>query len=175
MEYIVIDTETTGTEPGFHEILQVSAITDEGEVLFDSLFRPHAKSWVDAMHINNITPEMVRYAPRIERRTEELGNIIGNAKKIVGYNTSFDLKFLKEKGIVPPKDAEIVDVMNLFAPIYGEMDKKRGRYRWQKLAMAANYYNFDWGSLSIKAHNSLADCFATLHVYKAITENGKDI
>lgn len=40
MSRIVIDTETTGLDPEKDELLQVSIIDDEGNVLFNSLFRP---------------------------------------------------------------------------------------------------------------------------------------
>ena len=37
---IVIDTETTGLDPFHDELLQVSIIDEEGNVLFDSYFKP---------------------------------------------------------------------------------------------------------------------------------------
>lgn len=41
-------------------------------------------------------------------------------------------------------------------------------YKWQKLTTAAAYYDYDWNVKGIEAHNSLADCFATLFVYHKI-------
>ena len=55
-----IDTETTGLEPGKDEILQVSVVNGNGDVLFDSLVKPtHRKRWPKAAEVNGITPDMV--------------------------------------------------------------------------------------------------------------------
>ena len=54
--------------------------------------------------------------------------------------------------------------MEQFAEIYGEWSEWHQNYKWQKLTKAAEYFGYDWGRQKGKAHNSLADCFATLFV-----------
>lgn len=75
---IVIDTETTGLSPlDGAEILQLSIINQDGEILFNEYFKPmFAESWEIAMQINHITPEMVAEKPHIYERMQEIYAIL---------------------------------------------------------------------------------------------------
>ena len=165
---LVIDTETTGLDPEKDELLQVSIIDSDGNALFNSYFKPCVKSWVDAQRVNGISPEMVQNAPTISEKIAEINEIMYRADKIIGYNTYSDINFLNNNGLILSENVEIVDVMELFALIYGEWSDYHGSYKWQKLTTAANYYGYDWDSRPEGAHNSLADCYATLYVYEKI-------
>lgn len=175
---VIIDTETTGLVPGKDELLQVSIINKEGAVLFDEYIKPTVHSeWKAAEAVNHITPEMVSDCLRIEERINELQAIFDNVNTVIGYNTDFDIQFLKAAGI-KIKSVRCIDVMREFAPIYGEWNEDRQDWKWQKLTTCAAYYGYDWNKAS--AHNSLGDCFATLHCYnemqkkKANIESGRE-
>ena len=120
------------------------------------------------MAVNKITPEMVAEAPTFEAELLRINNIMDDVDTIIGYNTLFDTGFLISSGVNMPYDATLIDIMKDFAPIYGDWDEDKQRYRYQKLAVCADYYNYDWKNDS--AHDSLADCRATLHCYKNIYE-----
>jgi DNA polymerase-3 subunit epsilon len=62
--------------------------------------------------------------------------------------------------------------MELFAPVYGEWDEYHGNWKWQKLSTAAAYYGYEWGDEC--AHDALADCRATLYVWKKLKEALQD-
>lgn len=168
-KYIVLDTETTGLNAAEDEILQVSIIDNEGAVLFDSYIKPTQHTeWAEAERIHHITPEMVADAPTIAEVMPEINDILNRYDKIVGYNLKFDKAFLENNG-AEFLSTEYADVMKMFAPIYGEWNDQRGSYKWQKLTIAADYYGYDWSEHK-EVHNSLGDCYATLHVYKEINE-----
>lgn len=168
-KYIVLDTETTGLNAAEDEILQVSIIDNEGAVLFESYIKPTQHTeWAEAERIHHITPEMVADAPTIAEVMPEINDILNRYDKIVGYNLKFDKAFLENNG-AEFLSTEYADVMKMFAPIYGEWNDQRGSYKWQKLTIAADYYGYDWSEHK-EAHNSLGDCYATLHVYKEINE-----
>lgn len=168
-KYIVLDTETTGLNAAEDEILQVSIIDNEDAVLFDSYIKPTQHTeWAEAERIHHITPEMVADAPTIAEVMPEINDILNRYDKIVGYNLKFDKAFLENNG-AEFLSTEYADVMKMFAPIYGEWNDQRGSYKWQKLTIAADYYGYDWSEHK-EAHNSLGDCYATLHVYKEINE-----
>ena len=169
MKYIIIDTETTGLNPHINELLQVSIIDDNGEVLFNEYIKPiKAKRWNEAQSIHHISPEMVEDCKNITEYIETIQSIIDKAEMIVGYNVFFDVGFLEESGVVF-NDKEYFDVMTCFAEIYGEWNDYFEDYKWQKLTTCARYYKYVWVD---EAHNALADCRATLFCYKEMTGNG---
>lgn len=47
-------------------------------------------------------------------------------------------------------------------------EKGYNSYKWRKLITAAAYYGYDWNCRAEGAHNSLADCYATLYVFKKL-------
>lgn len=167
---LIIDTETTGLDPVRDEILQISIIDSEGNTLYDGYFKPFAESWKEAQRVHGISPEMVEDAPRLSEKLVEINSILCQAECIIGYNVDFDVNFLRNNGVIIYSDIEVYDVMEVFAEIYGEYSEYFGNYKWQKLTTAAEYYNYDWSSSPGGAHNSLADCYATLHVYNKINE-----
>lgn len=170
-DLIVIDTETTGLNAAEDEILQLSIIDGNGATLYNHYFKPVvATEWKGAQKVNGISPEMVSECPHIYKELPKIVPIIANAKIIVGYNTQFDLAFLGAAGIYSSANCDIIDIMRDFAPIYDEWSDKYGSYKWQKLITCADYYGYDWGEDS--AHDSLADCRATLYCYECIYNKG---
>lgn len=171
-EIVVIDTETTGLYYYDDEILQISIIDDTGSILYHSYIKPiYSLKWDEATMVNGITPKMVENAPTIIEEMPNINSILYGVKKIIGYNIEFDLKFLLEWGLKLPNTCEIIDVMEAFASVYGEYSEYFGEYKWQKLSICAAYFGYEWGD--DKAHDSLADCRATLYCYKKLREMEK--
>lgn len=163
----VIDTETTGLSPSEDGILQVSVLDGDGGVLFDSLVRPcGVSSWPEAQRLHGITPDMVRGAPSMAELRPALDRVMAGAGLIVGYNTGFDLSFLRAAGVTVP-DAAVCDVMADYAPIAGvwsdDVDGGRGRWRWQKLSSCARHYGY-----AFRPHDSLEDARATLYCCRMV-------
>ena len=168
-KYIIIDTETTGFHPyDGDELLQVSIIDTDGNVLFDEYFKPqHRTEWKEAEQVNGISPEMVADRPAISEKISEINAIIENSDTIIGYNTQFDIGFLKANGAIVPDDLETVDVMEDFAKIYGEWNSARGSYKWQKLTRAAEYYGYDWSQRAETATvwaTAMLPCLSTIRL-----------
>lgn len=170
---IVIDTETTGMDAELDEILQISILdANTGSILFSSYVKPmYHVSWPEAQAVNGIDPSMVADAPYITDVLPVINHIVKNAKLIIGYNTAFDLDFLRQIGI-DTSSTSTYDIMDAFARVYGEWNEKYESYTWQKLTVCADYYGYDWDGRN--AHDSLSDCFATLHCYKCLIAE-KDI
>lgn len=162
---VVFDLETTGLDYG-DEILQFSAIDGEGKTLLNTYVKPYAhESWPEAQRINHIRPEMVEDAPRLHEILPTIQGIFNAATQLVSYNGSFDAGMLERFG-VDLGDTPHFDVMEEFAPIYGEWSEYYGNYKWQKLTQCAKYYGYEF-----KAHDSLEDCIATLFCYRKIIES----
>lgn len=163
---IVLDTETTGLNCTNDELLQVSIISDNRKILYNSYLRPlYNTIWNEAERVNGISPDMVKDSPTVLTECVKINHILSQADIIVGYNTYFDLGFLSNIGCQIKDNAVIIDVMQIFAEIYGEWSEYFDGYKWQKLTTCASYYGYKWQG---NAHNSLADCLATLYCYEQI-------
>lgn len=163
---IVVDTETTGLDYTTNELLQVSIISDKREILYNSYIKPiQANSWIEAQRVNHISYDMVKDSPTILSECVKINNILNQADVIIGYNIDFDLDFLCSIGCQAKDSVVIIDVMKIFAEIYGEWNDFFEDYKWQSLQTCASYYKYEWQG---NAHDSLADCFATLYCYEQI-------
>lgn len=160
---VIFDTETTGMCPGTDEILQISIMDADENVLLNTYIKPYLMNeWSEAQGTHGITPEMVENAPYLHEVILDIKAIFDVAEFIVGYNIGFDRGFLSFAGIDLSKKQQI-DVMEDFAPLYGEWSNYYQSFKWQKLSTCASYFDFEF-----KAHDSLEDVKATLHCYKKI-------
>ena len=168
---IVFDVETTGLYRSEDDILQISIIDGDGNVLINEYVHPIKKySWEEAQKINGISPEMVENAPYPEKLIPKVKGIFDSADLWISYNGEFDLKFLKDWGISEKnRDVKQYDVMREFAPIYGEWSDRFG-WKWKSLGVCARYFDY-----SFDAHDSLEDVRATLYCYSKIREIQEDI
>lgn len=168
---ICIDIETTGLDRIEDEILQVAIINGRGRTLYNSYIRPETKrKWKEAEAVNKITWAAVQTAPTLRHEKRKIERILKRAKRIVGYNLkAFDLPFLAAHGVNTAVKAEIYDVMMEFAPIAGEYDPEKNRYKWKPLKFCADWY----GYTDYKPHDALEDVRATLHCYYEIERKNK--
>lgn len=165
---IILDTETTGLNDT-DELLQVSVVDVSGNILYNSMIKPmFHDEWSEAAKVNNISREDIINAPYLPEEAVRIAGIVAGAKTIIGYGISFDLGLFERYGIPLNPEAEIIDVMEMFAPVYGEWNDKYSCYKWQKLTTCAAFFEYDWQKM--KAHDSLADCYATLYCYKKLKE-----
>jgi DNA polymerase-3 subunit epsilon len=166
---ICFDVETTGLDYRKDEILSISILSGDGDVLFDEYIKPaHKTSWTAAQRVNGIAPEDVADARSIKDCRAELEEIFRNADVYIGYNILFDLGFIRNViSISGYAKKKLIDVMKEFAPLYGEYDSHRKSYKYQKLEVCAKYFNYRF-----QAHDSLEDAKATLYCYKQILRTG---
>lgn len=163
---IVFDVETTGLDTENDEILQISIIDGDGNILVDEFVRPYwTTEWDEAYEIHGITSATVKDAPYPHELIPKVKGIFESAELLIAYNNSFDLGMLRKWGIEQTKNQKQFDVMLEFAPIYGEWNGYYEDYKWQKLTTCASYFGYEF-----KAHDSLEDVRATLHCYNAMRD-----
>ncbi|MBR3723200.1 MAG: 3'-5' exonuclease [Selenomonadaceae bacterium] len=167
---ICFDTETTGLDRE-SEILQLAIINGFGDVLFNELIKPKCQTtWSHAEKVHHISPTMVEKCKTIDSYFPILKKIFKEAEIYVGYNLPYDIRMLKQSGFPADclcrKGCQQIDIMKVFAPVFGEKNAKSNRYKWQSLATCADYYHYDWGK--DKAHGALADAKATLFCFKKL-------
>ncbi len=162
---ICLDIETTGLERSVDEILQLTIIDYNENILINEYIKPRNKTqWFGAQMINGITPEDVKNKKNITYYKKEIIDIINGADIIIGFNhKSFDIPIIeRELGIEIDRN-KCIDVMPLYVREY-TMGISNGRI---KLSEACN----DLGIEIDNYHNALDDALATLKVYKEVINN----
>ena len=160
---VVLAFETTGLNSEIDEILQVSIIDQDGNVLVNDYCRLQKNSsWKEAEAIHGISPNMFLNKKPFEEYVETLSNILTDTDEIIIYNASFGISFLKKYGV--NFNDNIYDLMLEFAEVYGQWNEFYGSYTWKSLNDCCLYYGYYLDN----AHNSLEYCKATLYCYNKV-------
>lgn len=97
--YVVIDVETTGSDPSFHNLIDISCVIVENGVIqgeFSTLVRSkqYIPRYISSM--TGITHEMLVDAPKISDIISEVNSIISHPNTIfVAHNVDFDYSFVR--------------------------------------------------------------------------------
>lgn len=96
LEFVVIDTETTGLFKNDRIIELGCVVFSRGKMLeeWSTLVNPNRD--LGPTHIHKITPSMVSIAPTFEEISNDLLRLL-NGRIIVGHNASFDIRMLKQE------------------------------------------------------------------------------
>lgn len=155
----VIDFETTGLRPETDEIVQVSIINEEENVLINQLCKPeHTESWPQASSVNGIYPRHVHFCPTFAQVAPYVQDILSRAEIVIAYNYPFEPNFLRFHGIDPDELTWGPDPMREMLKYYNaakNTSKKRMSLQW-----AADIIGYEYN-----AHDAAEDVKATLHVY----------
>src|SRR6266699_1870738 len=96
IEFVILDTETTGLRPGHHRVIELAGIRMRaGEVIdsFQSLLNPGVRLPAFIVQFTGITQEMIATAPKAYEVFPDFLNFIDGAI-LVGHNIGFDIGFL---------------------------------------------------------------------------------
>ena len=161
---VVIDFETTGLNCDTDEILQVSIIDQDENVLMNQYCRAvRHNSWESASSVNGIYPPRVAFCPPFEKVAPYVQDILSRADKVLAYNCSFEQSFLMVNGIDPyilfwcDPMKEIVDYCNA---------SSGGHRSRMALQSAARIIGYDYN-----AHDALEDVKATLQVHNFVAKS----
>lgn len=94
--YTVLDIETTGLDPRYCEIIEISAMKySSGQNIgtFSTLVKPSEPIDEYITSLTGITNDMLKNAPDIVETMQKFYNFVGS-DLIVGYNVNFDINFL---------------------------------------------------------------------------------
>lgn len=96
--WLVLDVETTGTDPGRDRIVQIAAVARESgnEMVrvVSSLVNPGIPIPPEATAVHGITDDTVRDAPTLAELLPAILQI-GRGRTVLGYNVAFDLEFAR--------------------------------------------------------------------------------
>jgi len=123
MTFCALDLETTGTNPAFHEIVEVGIIRftrDATRDTFESLVNPGMKIPQETIGIHGITDEMVQGSPPIGDILGDIAEFIRGSLLII-HCPEFDISFLREafrKNDMPVPEMISVDTVRLSRRAY---------------------------------------------------------
>src|SRR5713101_598775 len=96
IEFVILDTETTGLRPGHHRVIELAGIRMRaGEVIgsFQSLLNPGVRLPAFIVQFTGITQEMIATASKAHEVFPDFMHFIDGAI-LVGHNVGFDIGFL---------------------------------------------------------------------------------
>ncbi|RLM12585.1 hypothetical protein BIY27_11535 [Gibbsiella quercinecans] len=167
---LILDTETTGLEAGA-EIVEISIIDSTGKVLIDELVCPSKLIPAEATAIHGITNDDVRDARTWREICGEVDAII-SGRTVVIYNVEYDVRLLMQTAQIAGVEYAFDDghpifqcAMLAYAEFYGQCDRKRDGYKWQKLTEAAKQQGI---IIRGNSHRALTDCVTTLDLIKVM-------
>jgi DNA polymerase-3 subunit epsilon len=156
-DWVILDTETTGLDWSA-EIISISVIAPDGEVLFDTLVQPSGKIPAEASSVNGITDSMVADAPKFADIFPQLDQVLKD-KLIVAYNAEFDRQMLQQTcrryGLEIAPNWKCA--MLAYSAWVGEWSSYFGSYKWQRLPQGD--------------HTARGDCLATLELIQCMASS----
>lgn len=150
-DYVVIDIETTGLDPTYCDIIEVSAIKySAGAVVdrFSSLVKSPEPLDDYIVQLTGITDSMLENAPAACDVLPQFFDFVSNSV-LVGYNVNFDINFLYDK----LNDLSIV-FSNSFIDVMRIARRMLPDLKNHKLLTVASHFGIEPET----AHRSLADC-----------------
>lgn len=166
-DYTIIDIETTGLDPNFNEIIELSAIKVRNNKIveeYSTLVKPEENLDEFIKELTGITDEMLKDKPTIENALNEYLNFIGD-DIIIGHNVNFDINFLYDNSIKyynKPIENDFIDTLR--------MSRKYLSLENNKLVNVAKALNVDISG----AHRALNDCYIVYGVYNILKEKIKN-
>ena len=100
-EFVGLDVEATGMDPGVDHIIEIGAVKFEGHRIIDrfsSLVRPERNLSLSIANLTGISNADVADAPSIHNVLPRLRTFVGTAP-IVGQSVQFDLEMLSSVGL----------------------------------------------------------------------------
>ncbi|MFA6295815.1 MAG: helicase C-terminal domain-containing protein [Patescibacteria group bacterium] len=120
--YVCLDIEVTDLLPSLGEIIEIAAIKFEGDKVIDefqTFVNPKTEIPKIIKAVTGITDEMVKDAPLLHQIQDNLIKFIGDLP-IIGHNISFDLGYLKAKGVdLPNKSYDTWKLATILLPSLG--------------------------------------------------------
>ena len=163
---LYLDTETTGTGKS-DEIVEISILDSDGQILLDTLVRPSQPIPPDSIAIHGITDEMVRGAPLWPAIWPTVRSLLAG-RLIAIYNAEFDLRMMQQshnRYRLPWRESlRSFCIMKLYAEYRGEWDMKRRAYRYHSLETAGRHMSIALPN----SHRSAADTLLARQLLHAI-------
>ncbi len=159
-DYIVIDTETTGLDPEYDELIEVCAVKVIGDHevdRFSTLIKPSHEISSFITDLTGISNDMLRDAPLPEKVIPELYKFIGK-EMLVAHNAHFDINFLydyMDNYLNETFNNDFICTMRLSRRIFPEFENHKLKTICENLL------------INVPTHRALEDAISSWEVYKS--------
>ncbi|HLQ86784.1 MAG TPA: DNA polymerase III subunit epsilon [Salinisphaeraceae bacterium] len=176
MRQIVLDTETTGLEPGRdHRILEIGCV----EILNRRITRNNLHLYINperevdpgAAEVHGLTLDQLLDKPKFHEIADELRAYLDDAELII-HNAPFDLGFLNAEFARLDDDATALEERH---SIIDTLIDARKRYPGQRNSLDALCKRFEIDNSARELHGALLDAELLADVYLAMTGGQIDI
>lgn len=164
--FITIDIETTGLDPEKDEILEIAAIKyiENNEVeVFSRAVKVQKPLTKEISELTGITDDfLLKNGMDIETALKDFWNFVGRAK-LVGYNVSFDMSFLRKASIehkIKMQANKCIDILQL------ARRKVKGTKNYKMSTVAS-----ELGIEMAQKHRAESDCRLAFEIYRKLNEN----
>lgn len=177
---IALDVETTGLDTSEDEILQISAVDENGNTVINLYTKPTRHiAWPEATLVNGIEPEGVQECPTFSQIRPIVQSLIDNTETLVTYNgTRFDIPMLISHGIDVSKiKYHHADVMEIAISVIGTgYNFEKNRQIWPKLSeLAEKMLDSEIETFFMpfeSFHDSRTDARITMKLYQMFKNGG---
>lgn len=142
---VYLDTETTGLDRSA-EIVEISIVDHDGNILFESLVRPSQPIPLDATRIHHITESMVQDYPTWPAIWPKVRSLLFG-RVLAIYNEEFDIRMMRQShkcyGLPWKEQFNAFCIMTLYALYRGEWDYRRHAFRYYSLKNAGLQCNIN--------------------------------
>ena len=163
--YTVLDIETTGLDPRYCEIIEISAMKySSGQNIgtFSTLVKPSEPIDEYITSLTGITNDMLKSAPDISEAMQKFYNFVGS-DLIVGYNVNFDINFLYDNLL----NCRSLILSNSFIDVMRIARKILPGLKNHKQATVADHY----GISTAGAHRAAVDCEICNAIFEKLQAN----
>ncbi len=171
---IIVDIKTTnwmfsGTVAPKAELLWLTIIDTDGNVLYDSALAPHEYEFnQDFRRLSKRTGidfDRLSSAPTLRNQLYKINEILLSAKAIIGYSVGKIMGYLRQSGCVWRSDCELGSLDKAFEDTIAEITDKRNA----TLEECAAFWEYEWQNEGTE-HSTLDNCRAILHCYNRMIE-----
>ena len=166
--WVVLDVETTGTDPAHCRIISLAALTIGAGGAIEKSVASLLDAGVDAgpTHIHGITTEMLAGQPRFADIATELTELLGG-RTLVAHNVAFDYAFLEAEarrvGIGLPIQT-VMCTVELAARLSLDVEDL-------KLATVARHWNIP----QTRPHDALDDAWVLSQILACAVERAREL
>jgi DNA polymerase-3 subunit epsilon/exodeoxyribonuclease X len=157
--YIILDTETTGTEENDRVIqLGYMVLGEKNIEVHNEFFSSDIPIKYGAMEVHGITPEMLEGKPTCKesKAYKRLLELNTQDNYIIIHNAPFDLDMLQKEGF--KTQMKVIDTLRVAKHLYPDEEAHRLQYfRYKMKIYQEEQAEADKLGITIKAHDAIGD------------------